>query len=166
MQRAMRGQPPYAWEPDKGTYIGILPRNGSSADLRWFKGEPCYVYHPMNAFDTEDGKLILDVMKYEAPPGFPNPDGSPTRPTQQGARLVRWIFDLRGSSDHYTEQVSDLAGEFPRFDERFATQRYRHGYIMSAALSDTVLGGRNARGRYRAHRRRKRRGVAVATRCG
>ncbi len=146
MQRAMRGQPPYAWEPDKGTHIGIMPRAGSSAEMRWFRGEPCYVYHPMNAFDTEDGKLVLDVMKYEAPPGFPNPDGTPTRPQRRGARLVRWTFDLRGSSDRYAERaLSDLEGEYPRLDERFATRPYRHAYIMSAAIADTVAGGRDAR---------------------
>ncbi|MFO1329566.1 MAG: carotenoid oxygenase family protein [Rubrivivax sp.] len=146
MQRAMRGQPPYAWEPDRGTHIGIMPREGSSAGMRWFRGEPCYVYHPMNAFDTADGTLVLDVMKYDAPPGFPMPDGKPIPTQRSGARLVRWTFDLRGESDRYTERVlSDLTGEFPRLDERFAIRPYRHGYIMAASIAETVSGGRDSR---------------------
>src|SRR5437879_8337803 len=30
MERAMRGKPPYAWEPDKGAYVGIMKRTGSA----------------------------------------------------------------------------------------------------------------------------------------
>ena len=26
LERAMRGQPPLAWEPDKGTHIGVMPK--------------------------------------------------------------------------------------------------------------------------------------------
>ena len=28
MDRAMKGQPAYAWEPDKGAYVGVMKRNG------------------------------------------------------------------------------------------------------------------------------------------
>ena len=33
MERAMRGLPPFAWEPDKGTHIALMPRrrHGGSA---------------------------------------------------------------------------------------------------------------------------------------
>ena len=30
MDRAMHGQPPYAWEPDKGAYVGVMKRSGSA----------------------------------------------------------------------------------------------------------------------------------------
>ena len=33
MERAMRGQPPYAWEPEKGAYVGVMKRNGSAKDI-------------------------------------------------------------------------------------------------------------------------------------
>ena len=35
MERAMAGKPPFAWEPDKGTHIAFIPRNGSVADAKW-----------------------------------------------------------------------------------------------------------------------------------
>ena len=31
MERAMRGKPPYAWEPEKGAYVGVMKRNGTPA---------------------------------------------------------------------------------------------------------------------------------------
>ena len=43
MDRAFAGGPVYAWEPEKGTHIGIMPRNGSVEDMRWFVGDPSYV---------------------------------------------------------------------------------------------------------------------------
>jgi carotenoid cleavage dioxygenase len=138
MERAMKGQPPFAWEPDKGSHIGIMKRDGDVArDMRWFKGEACYVFHPMNAFDTEDGKVVCDMMKYPAAPLFPRPDGSPSSATPPVATLVRWTFDLDGNTDTFKEEaLDDHAGEFPRFDERFAMSAYRHGYVQGGVVTD------------------------------
>ena len=60
MQRAMEGKPPIAWEPDKGTHIGVMPKDGSVEDIKWYTDDPCFVFHPMNAY-TEDNKIIADV---------------------------------------------------------------------------------------------------------
>lgn len=144
MERASRGLPPYAWEPDKGTHIGILPRNGSAGDVRWFTGDPCYVFHPMNAFD-EGGRIVCDMMKYDTAPLFPLPDGRPSSKHAPAARLVRWTFDLAGNSGGFTEQALDeRTGEFPRLDERHAMLPYRHGYFNAAPVTDAAK-GREAR---------------------
>jgi carotenoid cleavage dioxygenase len=46
--------------------------------------------------------------------------------------LVRWTFDLDGNTNSYTEEpLTDLGGEFPRLDERFAGLGYRHGYYAA-----------------------------------
>ncbi|TXL70813.1 carotenoid oxygenase family protein [Vineibacter terrae] len=138
MERAMKGAPPFAWEPDKGTHIGIMMRDGDvSSDIRWFTGDPCYVFHPMNAFDTEDGKVVCDMMKYPVAPLFPRPDGSPSSDKTPSATLVRWTFDLNGNSDTYKEApLSEHVGEFPRLDERFAMLPYRHGYMQGGNVTD------------------------------
>jgi len=39
MERAMGGRPPYAWEPDKGAYVGVMKRNGGGTDIVWFRAE-------------------------------------------------------------------------------------------------------------------------------
>lgn len=140
MERATSQLPPYAWEPDKGTHIGVLPRNGTAADVRWFTGEPSFVFHAMNAFD--DGRhIVCDMMKYDTPPLFPRPDGSPVSSEPPAARLVRWTFDLAGSTASFSERLLDeRPGEFPRLDERFAMSQYRHGYFNSAPVTDGVKG--------------------------
>lgn len=147
MERAMRGLPPYAWEPEKGTQIAFIPRGGTVAEARWFTGPACYVFHPMNHFETEDGKVVVDVMKYDVAPLFPRPDGSPSSAEPPPARLFRWTFDLASKSNTYKEeQLDDRAGEFPRFDERFCMADYRHGWIVSGNVTHSLRGHSTADG--------------------
>ena len=47
-----------------GARVGVMPRDGGDADVRWFDVDPCYVFHPMNAFDDGD-TVVVDVA---APP--------------------------------------------------------------------------------------------------
>lgn len=132
MERAMGGLPPFAWEPDKGSHIAFIPRGGTVADVKWVSAPACYVFHPMNHFETADGKVVVDVMKYDVAPLFPLPDGSPSTTEAPAARLFRWTFDLSGHANTFKEeQLDDRAGEFPRFDERFTMSDYRHGWIVS-----------------------------------
>ena len=61
---------------------------------------------------------------------FPIPTAAPGDPAKAIAHLTRWTFDLAANTDGFKrEQIDDLAGEFPRFDERFAGLDYRHGYL-------------------------------------
>lgn len=129
LERAMSGKPAFAWEPEKGGRVGVMRRAGDVASIRWFNVEACYVFHPMNAFE-QDGKIIADVMRYDAAPLFPNADGSLGQKT--AARLVRWTLDLAGGSDAIKEEpLDDLDGEFPRFDERQSGLGYRHGWYAA-----------------------------------
>ena len=144
MERAMQGAPVYAWEPEKGTYIGIMPRNGSVADMRWFRGEPGYVFHPMNAH-TDGDTVVCDVCECEAAPLFPLPDGTPGDPEKAIPRLTRWTFDMsRNSDDYKSERLSDVACEFPRLDERRAGLSYRYGYVACDTKQQVRVGGFNA----------------------
>ena len=131
LERAMTGLPPYAWEPEKGTFVGIMGRNASVDTIRWFEGEASYVFHPLNAY--EEGDLIhADVMEYPVAPLFPKADGSFAG--NAPARLVRWTFDLSpdGSNRIKRTPLDDMAGEFPRLDDRFAGLPYRHGWFAAS----------------------------------
>ena len=51
----------------------------------------------------------------------------------QSAILVRWTFDLAANTNVGQRVVlDDMAGEFPRFDERRAGLPYRHGWFASS----------------------------------
>ena len=113
---------PYTWKPEYGCRVGLMPREGSAQDVVWSDVEPCYVFHPMNAYDGPDGRVVLDVARH--PKMFatdklgPN-EGLPT--------LERWLVDPKGGQ--VKEQRLDERGqEFPRHDERLVGRPYRYGY--------------------------------------
>jgi carotenoid cleavage dioxygenase-like enzyme len=137
LQRAMTGLPPFAWEPEKGGYVGVMRRDADVASIRWFNVPACYVFHPMNAWE-EGGKIMADVMRYGVAPLFPKADGSPG--DKAAARLTRWTLDLGAASDAIKEErLDDLDGEFPRVDPRVETRKHRHGwYTADPTASGTV----------------------------
>ncbi len=137
MARAMGGLPAFAWEPEKGSHIGVMRRDAGVDTIRWFTTDPCYVFHPMNMWE-EGTKIVVDVMQYANAPLFPNADGSPGRPA--AARLVRWTLDLADNTNTIRRQpIDDLAGEFPRLDERFAGLAYRHGYFAANSRGEAKV---------------------------
>ncbi|HLI67887.1 MAG TPA: carotenoid oxygenase family protein [Caulobacteraceae bacterium] len=137
LERVMAGGPAFAWEPEKGSHVGVMARDGGVETMRWFTTDAVYVFHPMNAW--EDGeRIVADVMEYPSAPLFPNADGSPGE--NAAARLVRWTFDLAGASDTIKrEPLDDLSGEFPRFDERRAGLAYRHGWFAASESRPGVI---------------------------
>lgn len=129
LERAMGGKPAFAWEPEKGSYVGVMRRDADVSTIRWFNTEACYVFHPLNSWEA-DGKIHCDVMRYDVAPLFPKADGSPGE--KSAARLVRWTFDLNGASDAIKETpLDDLDGEFPRVDPRVETLAHRHAWYAA-----------------------------------
>ena len=41
-----------------------MPRGGTDADVRWFEVDPCYVFHPSNAW-TDGTKVVCDVGRHD-----------------------------------------------------------------------------------------------------
>lgn len=121
LERAMSGAMPYTWKPDYGARLGILPRGGSNADVRWVEIEPCYVFHPANAYET-DGQLVVEVARYphmwmESAVDFPT------------AALHRWTVDLASGTARDTP-LDDRPIEFPRVDDRRGGLRHRYSYAV------------------------------------
>jgi carotenoid cleavage dioxygenase len=121
LELAMTGTMPYRWDDSYGARLGVLPRGGTDADVRWMEIEPCYVFHPMNAYD-ENGTITLDVMRYARLWDRSLDQFDP-------ARLTRWTIDL-GSSSVKEEQLDDRSTEFPRVDPRVVGRRHRYGYAL------------------------------------
>jgi carotenoid cleavage dioxygenase len=138
LERAMAGGPAFAWEPEKGAYVGVMRRDADVSTMRWFNTEACYVFHPLNAWEEGD-KLYADVVRYNVAPLFPNADGS--RGERASSRLVRWTFDLAGDSDAIREEtLDDLEGEFPRVDPQVETRKHRHGWYAADSKGENAVG--------------------------
>ena len=130
--RQHRGGPPFAWEPELGGYIGLILREQGVNSLQWFRTESCFVFHVLNAWDDGD-RIIVDVMQYDEPPLFPRQDGTMVFPAPE-ARLVRWTIDTAVNTDVVTIQaLDDMAGEFPRIDDRRSGLRHRFGAVAGCS---------------------------------
>lgn len=118
MELAMKGTMPYRWSDAYKAPLGVMPREGSADQLRWFEIAPCYVFHPMNAYD-EENRIILDVARYE-------------RLWDKGwrdsrARLHRFTLDL-DSGNAGEEPLDDRPIEFPRVADSRTGFKHRYGY--------------------------------------
>lgn len=120
---------PYQWNKKHRARIGLLPHHGEAVDMRWYQVEPCYVFHTGNAFNDADGNVIIDVVVHARI--F---DQSIQGPEAQKITFERWTLPRQGERVQ-RRVLSDLPQEFPRFDERLATQDYRYAYTVGADLS-------------------------------
>jgi carotenoid cleavage dioxygenase len=127
----------FSWEPERGTRIGVMPRRGRSRDVRWFETDPCYVFHPLNAYDEGD-EVVLDVHRYEELLFMsPKAARSPSWRDSQVARLHRFRLDLASGAVRSTP-LDDHEGEFPRVDERLVGRRHRFGYFAAVGPEATA----------------------------
>jgi carotenoid cleavage dioxygenase len=133
LERARSGQSVFMWDSMKEVWIGVLPRYGEASDLRWFRGPKRFAGHFMNGFN-EGKKIYVDGPYAEGNlfPFFPDVHGNPWDPSTALARLSRWTLDLSKPGAAYDESViSNVIGEMPKIDERYAAGPYRHGFLLA-----------------------------------
>ena len=122
---------PYQWNDDHPSRVGVMPREGTGADVQWFDVEPCYVFHPLNAYDDGE-RVVLDVVRH------PSMFRSDLRGPNEGApTLWRWTVDP-GSGAVKEEQLDDRAIEFPRVDERVVGRPHRYGWAATLHAGDDL----------------------------
>jgi carotenoid cleavage dioxygenase-like enzyme len=141
LERAINSGIPMAWEPDRGAHFGVMPRNGTAKDVRWFDMEARWSFHMVNAWE-ENGKIIADVCASNATQFAPKADGTMADESEGlSPRLRRWTFDLAGDSKGVAEEMldGDNSGEFPRTDDRFMTRKHRHVYMGGSTEEQLVF---------------------------
>src|SRR6202051_1909997 len=135
------GGRPSPWSPDYPARIGVMPREGSNKDVRWFDIEPCYVYHPLNAYsEMRDGAeiLVLDVVRYSRMFDRDRRGPGDTLPV-----LDRWTINLATGAVQ-TECRDDRSQEFPRINESVLGGRHRFGYTLGIGGGFHAARGCNA----------------------
>ncbi len=114
---------PLVWQPERGTRLGVLPRDGRVDDMLWFEHEGCYSFHTVNA-QTRGETVIADLFIF---PHGPLAEGPETRPPT----LRRWTVDLAGGG--LTEQqLDDAPAEFGCVDPRHVGKSYRHAFTLGS----------------------------------
>jgi carotenoid cleavage dioxygenase-like enzyme len=115
---------PILWDESYGARLGVMPRNGGNADVVWYEIDPCYVFHPLNAYENGD-KIVIDVCRMDdtMKPGSSAPP-----------MLYRWIIDQ--ASGRVTEtQLDDRVVDFPRVADAVVGLKHQYGYCAAFAGS-------------------------------
>jgi carotenoid cleavage dioxygenase len=117
-------QLPYVWVDNEPGRVGVLPLDGTADDVQWCEVDPCYVFHPLNAFDLSDGRIQMEVARH--PAMFRNITNGPAEgePT-----LDRWTLNP-ATGRAVEERLDDRSHEFPRHDERRLGRAARYGYTV------------------------------------
>jgi len=120
---------PFRWNVAHPARVGLLPRDGVGSEVIWCDVDPCYVFHVANAYDMDDGDVILDAVAYDHM--FAEAALGPGAP--RGA-LERWTIDPVKRIVR-RDAIDPRPQDFPRIDERRFGRPYRYAYTMM--LPDT-----------------------------
>ena len=99
----------------------------------WCDVDPCYVFHPLNAYDAADGTVVVDVCRYDAimvdDRLGPFGDHLPT--------FDRWVIDPVAKRVTET-RLDDRPQEFPRHNPKVGLQQHRYGYTSEVKRPEQV----------------------------
>ena len=131
-RRLRAGAQYYQYDPDLPSKWGIMPRDGSVEQMRWFDIPGIVMGHIMNAY-TEGARVIVDTP---VSPGncfcfFRDKHGNLPQMAETVTQLTRITFDLsKPDAEAVTlEPIQGAFGDMPKIDDRFAMEKYRIGYF-------------------------------------
>ena len=127
---AFAGRFPFRWNPDYGNRGGLLPRDGGVDDIVWVDVPLGYAFHPLNAYDDQDGRVVIDICNYDVmfDRDILGPFGDPGL-----ARLERWEIDPTRRTSSFTV-IDETANEFPRHRGSLTGKPYRYGYCAQPSV--------------------------------
>ncbi|MEM8924489.1 MAG: carotenoid oxygenase family protein [Actinomycetota bacterium] len=126
------------FDRDRPSRFAIVPRHGTTDDIRWFEADPTFVLHWTNAYEDGD-EVVLEGFFQHNPTargvarhggqhkGFETLDLNVLQ-----ARHHRWRFNLTTGATT-EEQLSDRCAEFPMINGRHAGRRHRYAYLALGA---------------------------------
>lgn len=123
---------------DMPSRFALIPRHGSTADIRWFEAAPTFVLHWTNAYEDGD-EIVLDGYFQHNPTARgvergtgPNKGFETLDMNVLQARAHRWRFNL-ATGQTTEESLSDTCAEFPMINGRHAGRRHRYVYEARCA---------------------------------
>lgn len=130
LKRLQKNETALAFDRNRPSRFGIIPRHGDSSEIRWFEGPPCYVFHTLNAYEEGDEVVLIAcrmshtmVLMDEMKPHDPEGDT---------ARLHRWRFNLK-TGEMKEEPLDEVPSDFPRINEQWMGRKTRYGYTAKLA---------------------------------
>lgn len=119
--------------------FALIPRHGTTDQIRWFDAAPTYVLHWLNAYEDGD-EVIVDGYFQENPTPGPEKFADHGQYAHMmafldqhsmGTRLHRWRFNLADGTTR-EERLSARTVEFGMINQKFAGEKYRYVYSTVA----------------------------------
>ena len=142
VEKALKGENPFSWEPENGTQILVIPRNGVD-EIVTYETEAFFSWHFCNGFE-KDGKIIIDYVHINSIP-FAQAQG--TGVEKQPRRMCRMTLD-ETTKEVTNEIFSDVFCEFSRIDERRMGKDYRFGFAAASNREWEGIHGYNCTARF------------------
>lgn len=135
-----QGKRRIVFQPDMPARFGVIDRHATSDTTRWFCTEACYVYHVINTYEEGDEIVVLACRVENPMPRSKEPTPS-TRARLEFLELEpllhRWRINLVTGQVH-SEQLDDVATEFPRMNDTRMGRRNRYCYNPKIAAEPTL----------------------------
>jgi carotenoid cleavage dioxygenase len=122
---------PVEFEPENGSRIGLVPRS-NSGDTIWIDVENGVVLHAANAYEREDGTVVVHAFKSI-------PDGDSSYILEYcPAFLYEWVLDIKARRVVEERCLNpDVLVEFPNVEDGLIGKECRHTF----GLVTTSIGG-------------------------
>ncbi|MCW2392811.1 carotenoid cleavage dioxygenase [Sphingobium sp. B1D7B] len=133
LERLRAGGPKWAHEQDLTCRVGIMPRDGDVAAMRWFEGAAgASAFHIMNAFDEGD-RVHLDIFVSDtnAFPFMREAGGIQRGQQEIRGAFERWTFDLTKDGSSYEVRPLGPPGDMPRIRDADTGLPYSFGWYLT-----------------------------------
>nr|WP_134331708.1 carotenoid oxygenase family protein [Pseudomonas sp. HS-2] len=130
LDRLKSGGAHWVWDGSKPSWFGVVRRDKSLENIRWFRWSAACSFHVMNTVSTGN-KIAIDMMLARRNP-FPEVEdinGAPYNPEDGAPFLTRLTIDLDAEDGNIqTRQLAPMPGEMPLTAAVDQMRPYRIGY--------------------------------------
>ncbi len=126
IERAIAGGPALGYEEEHGSRIGVMPRFGNDADVRWFEVKAGVVVHTANAWDEGD-EVVLQASRSKTIDITGAGTDAGDKLTETQGQLYQWRINLKTGA--ITEgALSELHCDFTRINDSYTCHQTRYIY--------------------------------------
>ncbi len=147
LDRIKAGGDHWIHEPELDSWMGVMPRYGDVAEMRWFKGpKGVSSYHMMNAFEDDQGRISMDhhMTATNAFEFIRRASGIDVNVADIFGGLMRWTVDPTSDNTEIEQEMLGPPGDLCRIPDADQGRPYKRGWYLSMnpnATEPPLLGG-------------------------
>ena len=156
--RAVGGGMMLDWEPENGSRLGVVPRHGSDADVKWFEVDTSMCFHVANAWEEGDEVVVQASRSLRSDISRATENaGRAEDMSDQLGQLYEWRLNLKTGKASERHLDTGRHCDFTRINDDLAGRKSRYIYaaqfdVAHGAKFDGELKYDNETGAIQVHR--------------